>query len=279
ANGDGEIWRFHHGPGAGKPHFHPLALPGHGPLTWQDPPDHPWHHGLWFSWKLINGVNFWEERRATGRSDGTTEWSNVEITTADDFSATIEMDLAYRGDDGEPALRERRRILIVPPAPNGRYFLDWTMTFTAARDVLLDRTPLPHEPGGKVYGGYAGLSVRLTSALQERQAVSTDGPVSFEQQRHRSSARAFDYNGLVNGVPMGIAILDHEYNVNTPSPWYVIRGEVMSFLSPAVIADAPRALAAGETMTLRYRVVVHPGRWTAARLAREYTSFGRDQSE
>ncbi len=153
------------------------------------------------------------------------------------------------------------------------------MTFTAARDVLLDRTPLPDEPGGKVYGGYAGLSVRLTSALRERQAVGADGPVSFEHERHRSRARAFDYNGLVKGVPMGIAILDHEDNVNTPSPWYVIRGDVMSFFSPAVLADAPRALAAGETMTLRYRVIVHPGRWTAARLAREYASFSRSQSE
>jgi type 1 glutamine amidotransferase len=279
ADGDGEIWRFHHGPRAGKPHFHPLALPGHAALTWQDPPDHPWHHGLWFSWKLINGVNFWEESRATGRSDGTTEWSNVEIATGDDFSAAIEMDLAYRVDDGESALRERRQILIAPPGPGGRYHLDWTMTFTAARDVLLDRTPLPGEPGGKVYGGYAGLSARLTSALRERQAVSAEGPVSFEHERHRSRARALDYSGLVNGVPMGIAILDHEDNVNTPSPWYVIRGGVMSFFSPAVICDAPRALAAGETMTLRYRVIMHPGRWTAARLAREHARFGPEQRE
>jgi type 1 glutamine amidotransferase len=279
ADGDGEIWRFHHGPRAGKPHFHPLALPGHGPLTWQDPPDHPWHHGLWFSWKHINGVNFWEESRASGRSDGATEWSNVEFATGDDFSAAIELDLAYRVDDGEPALTERRQILITPPGPDGRYHLDWTMTFTAARDVLLDRTPLPGEPGGKVYGGYAGLSVRLTSALRQRQAVSADGPVSFERQRHRSRARAFDYNGLVNGVPMGIAILDHEYNPNTPSPWYVIRGDVMSFFSPAVIAEGPRSLTAGETMTLRYRIIVHPGRWTATHLAREHARFGPDHRE
>jgi len=224
-------------------------------------------------------VNYWEEDRATGRSEGTTEWSNVRITAGDDFSATIEMDVAYRVGDAEPLLTERRRIATSPPGPGGAYHLDWTMTFTAARDVVLDRTPLPGESGGKTWGGYAGLSVRLASALEERQAVSADGPVNFAQSRHRSRARAFDYNGAIDGTPMGIAILDHDENVNSPSPWYVIRGDVMSFFTPAVIADGPRALAAGERMTLRYRVIVHPGRWTAEDLALAHARFNAGTTE
>jgi type 1 glutamine amidotransferase len=273
ADGDGVIWRFHYERGAGKPYFHPLALPGHPALTWEAPPDHPWHYGLWFSWKFINGVNYWEQSRDTGRSDGTTQWPSVKVNAYPDLSALIEMEVAYRVDKGDPVLREQRRIRVSRPGSDGSYFLDWTMTFTAAQDVVLDRTPLPHEPGGKTWGGYAGLSVRLASALKDRQVVSADGPVSFAQSRHRSRARAFDYSGVIDGTPMGIAILDHAANVNSPSPWYVIRGDVMSFFTPGGSAAAPRGLAAGESLTLRYRVIVHPGRWTADDLVRTHDFF------
>ena len=37
--------------------------------------------------------------------------------------------------------------------------------------------------------------------------------------------------------------------------------------------DAGTALKSGETMTLRYRVIVHPGRFDADRLNREYERF------
>ena len=272
-NNDRVIWRFNHGTDAGKPHFHPVALPEGPTLTWQDPPDHPWHHGLWFSWKLINGVNYWEEDRATGLAAGRTGWTDVQIVTEEDHSARIEIDLTYREPEGEPVLTERRVIDVSPPAEDGTYHLDWTMTFMAEQDALLDRTPLPHEQGGKVYGGYAGLSVRFVSGFEDRQAVSSSGEVTFEDHRHRSRAVAMEYNGVARGVRAGIAIFDHPENLNAPSPWYVIREPVMSYFSPAVICYGQHLLPAGESMTMRYRVVVHGGQWNAARLVAESGRF------
>jgi hypothetical protein len=43
----------------------------------------------------------------------------------------------------------------------------------------------------------------------------------------------------------------------------------MRYFSPALLCYGPHTLKAGTAMTLRYRVVVHPGRWDAARLRRE----------
>ena len=64
---DGQaVWRLNCGGDQPKPHFHPVALPDGRVLTWDRPPDHVWHHGLWFSWKFINGLNYWEPDRATG---------------------------------------------------------------------------------------------------------------------------------------------------------------------------------------------------------------------
>ena len=52
----GLLWRFNYDPALDVPYFHPVNAPGGGTLTWDRPADHPWHHGLWFSWKFINGV-------------------------------------------------------------------------------------------------------------------------------------------------------------------------------------------------------------------------------
>ena len=40
----------------------------------------------------------------------------------------------------------------------------------------------------------------------------------------------------------------------------------MSFFTPAVLCNGPHAMAAGERLRLRYRVIVHPHRWSAVRL-------------
>ena len=58
-NGTDLIWQFNYNNRFGRPYFHPLCL-NNSILTCASPPDHPWHLGLWFSWKFINGVNYWE---------------------------------------------------------------------------------------------------------------------------------------------------------------------------------------------------------------------------
>src|SRR4051794_817653 len=44
-----------------RPHVHPVATPSGVVLTRDAPPDHPWHHALWFTIKFVNEENFWEE--------------------------------------------------------------------------------------------------------------------------------------------------------------------------------------------------------------------------
>jgi len=270
----GVIWQFNYGEQAAKPFFHPLALTTGEVLTCQAPPDHPWHHGLWFCWKYINGVNYWEENKATGRSDGLTRWTNVRIQTRHARSARIDLDLTYEDPDGQAVLTEQRIVRISAPDSDGQYHLDWKMTFTAgAEDVVLDRTPLPDEPGGQIWGGYAGLSVRLAKELEDRQVINAKGSVSFENDRHRSRSQCMDYSGMIGSAPAGIAILDDRQSRNFPTPWYAIRSDVMSFFSPAVICYGPHTLPAGRRMTLEYRVIVHPHRWDTRRLRSEAVSF------
>jgi hypothetical protein len=274
--GEQVVWQLNHSAQENKAYFHPIALPDGPTLTWDRPPDHVWHHALWFSWKFINGVNYWEIDPQTGRPAGRTTWSNVTVETRTDFSARIRMDLAFVDPAGVAVMTGTRDVEVSAPDTSGKYHLDWTCRFTAGnKDVLLDRTPLPGEPGGVDWGGYAGLSVRFAPGLNDRRAVSSRGPIPLENGVFRGPAAAMDYSGVIGGKPVGIAICDHPSNLNHPTPWYVIASDPMSYISPAVICFQPTTVPAGKSFTLRYRVIVHPDRWDAARLRREAEQYGQ----
>lgn len=269
------VWRFNFPPAPAKPHFHPVALPGQPPLTWVAPPDHPWHLGFWFSWKFINGVNFWETDAKTGRSDGLTHVVAIRPLARADFSARIELEIGYEPDaNAGIVLHELRVIEISPPSHDGSYRFDWMMTFTAAgAPVRLDRTPLPSEPDGKPWGGYAGLTWRFAREFTEWRVVNTEDV--HGEQTHGQPANACDFSGRLDGVAMGVAMVAHAENPHAPSPWYVTMDPATPFacLMPAPLFDGAHVIRPRDSFTLRYRTIVHPGRWTADRLRAETEAF------
>ncbi|MGD0094798.1 MAG: DUF6807 family protein, partial [Planctomycetota bacterium] len=175
--GEQVVWQFNFKKEEGKPYFHPVTIAGGETLTDLRPADHMWHRALWFSWKHINGLNYWEEDKKTGKSQGETELVDAKVTANDDHSARCELNLSYH-PPGKPAvLAEKRTIAVSAPGADGAYRMDWTMVFTAAdADVVLDRTPIAGEPNGVGWGGYAGLSLRLAPALKQWSFVGSEGP-------------------------------------------------------------------------------------------------------
>jgi len=120
-SGDKVVWQLSFDPAKGKPFFHPVSVNGGTSLTNFRPEDHPWHYGLWFSWKLINGANYWEENRQTGRAQGTTRWNPPKIETKADGSATIVFEITYTHPSGRVDLTEARRLNVSAPTPDGTY--------------------------------------------------------------------------------------------------------------------------------------------------------------
>ncbi len=272
------VWQFNYAATNTKPFFHPVAVPDGPVVTWNAPPDHQWHHALWFSCKYLNQINYWETEAGGEGGRGLTHWTEPQIQLAPDFSAKIGMDITYQPTNGQPVMTEHRDVAISPPDEDDTYHQDWTMTFTAAgQDVVIDRTPLPGEPGGKPWGGYAGLSVRFPKEIKEVQAMTPLGMIGFADGKFRGKATAVDYTGLMEGHEAGIAILDAPGNVNSPSPWYAISDSSMHYFSPAVVQDHPYTLKAGQSFTLRYRVVIHPGRWSSAQLRAATMHYAENQ--
>jgi type 1 glutamine amidotransferase len=269
---DGQtIWQFN-AAGGSKPYFHPLCVVGSNPLTMPKPADHPWHLAHWFSWKYINGVNYWEENEK-GESDGLTVVKNWQHDCRDDGSATITMTLDYQPSiTVAPVLSEKRTITISAPVADGSYYLDWAQEFTAEQDITLDRTPVPGEPHGFSWGGYAGLSVRFSNDLKN--VLTSFGGKAELKKRDGADVMdvyhcpAAEMNGVLDGKEYGIAIIPSPKNHGFGN-WYVIQGKDFLYYSPATLLSGAYFLKKGECFNLQHRVCIHKGRWDAKRLTKE----------
>jgi hypothetical protein len=276
------IWRFSHDPAKGKPFFDPLTVAGGPALTNFRPEDHPWHYGLWFSWKYINKANYWEEDRASGKAEGSTRWSEPTIVTHADGSASITLELTYTnakdGDvrKGKLDMTEKRTLNVSAVAPDGSYSIDWRARFTAGPDgAELDRTPLLGEPGGAVNGGYAGLGLRLANRPLVLTDVTVDGPVTqWASDRARPNGPAVGCNFASDGKDIGgIAIFSDPANTKGPATWYLINSPEMRFACPSLLAPGIIKLAPGATLDLHYLIAVSPTAWTPDSLKARYDAW------
>lgn len=269
------VWQFNFDKKQPKPYFHPVCLTDGTELTWHRPPDHPWHYGLWFSWKYINGLNYWEEDRKTGLPEGRTEIKNVEVTPNRDYSAQLEMQLSYHPPSQREVLAELCRINLSKPDKDGGYHIDWTSRFTAGTaDVLLDRTPIAGEKGGQSWGGYAGLSVRLAKDVTNWHVTDSEGRRDLES--HGKKARWINFAGQASeSEDFSITIFDHPDNLRHPSPCFVIMDPKVPFgyFSPALLFNKPYTLPAGKSFSLKYRVLIQPGQAQKKQLEAEWESF------
>jgi hypothetical protein len=273
ARGDRVVWQFNYKADGGKPYFHPITVAGSPVLTDFRPADHPWHRALWFSWKYINGVLYWEEDRKTGKAPGETELTHVKVTAGDDHAAQFELALSYH-PPGKPAvLTEKRTLQVSPPAADGGYFIDWLSVFTAGdADVLLDRTPIPGQANGVAWGGYAGLSLRLAPALRGWQFADSEGPVN----KVWKEARWMSFGGPTGkGTSAAIIVLDHPKSFRHPTPWYLIGS--MPYFSPAVLYREPYTLPARKSILLKYRIVFQPGPLDRGAAERQRQQFAKQE--
>ncbi len=284
-SGTNIVWRFNFDPAKGKPFFHPVSVAGGPALTNFKPEDHPWHYGLWFSWKYIyplhstNHINYWEEDRATGHAQGRTRWDPPVIQTTPDGGATIHLDLKYISPTNQVDLTEEREITVSAPASDGSYTIRWKAHFVAGPEpVVLDRTPMPGELDGQTNGGYAGLAFRMAGLPLGVNMLSTAGPVTnFIADRARPRADAVAFNFTDADKPVGsVAILSSRQNLGRNPPWYMVNeaARTFRFACAAILAPRPIAIRAGGSLNLEYCVIVRPGAWTVESLkAAQATSF------
>ena len=258
-------WKLDYGSTA-KPFIHPLRTPAGHTLSLAEPYDHLWHRGLWFTFKFVNGDNFWEENV----DHGVQRIEDVpDISHAEKDEVAIRMNLGWiQPRTGDMVLKEERHISY--RCGDDADTFDWTTSLVAQRNVTLDRTPYT------TWGGYGGLSFRGARGWAIDRYRLPDAAV-IERPAGQHGAWC-DLSGKLDGGSEpsgGLSILDHPENILYPTPWYA-GGSSMTFINAALLFDQPLSLASGEELRLRYRVLVHDGIWEQDRLEAERARFSSE---
>lgn len=240
------VWRFEIANRENKPFVHPLCLPDGRCITDARPKDHPWHLGLWFCWKFINGLNYWEPRSPAAGNlfpDGMTVVRDFKVEPRGG-ACDVALSLWYgpRADPGKVLLEERRTVRFSEPDEKGGYGIRSTHVFTARDAVKLDcRRPV----------GYGGLSIRMAPLVRTFTMSGTGGePDQTKNVGGPKEMTAVRYVDPASG---------HGIEVKMLAPLESERFYTWSdhrYVNPMPIYEKPLELKAGETFTLDYEVTV-----------------------
>lgn len=278
-NGNNTLVRFNLACAPLDPHFEVLATADGHNLVWVAPPDHVWHYGLWFSWKTINGVNFWETNRKTRAQQGLNVVHDPKIVSRPD---ALSASLSYRerslpDPQGLAVLEDRVEIVIHKPQGDTGLQVEWRIVTMALEDVVLDRTPPPGDDSKtKGWGGYGGFSWRGAKDLHDVNFTDSEGRRG-EQGVHRQRASWLSVTGLLEQRKAGLLFIPHAQNPRQPSSWYVKDLEKIPFwyVNPAILLEKPLKLAKGESIQHRYLLIVNDGDWSPERCQAEATAFAK----
>lgn len=285
-NPDGSsLWRYDYG-SKPKSFFHPLCTPKGFCLSLFEPSDHVWHRGLWFTFKFVNGENFWEESAPFG-----TQQTPVPPTVVHHGDGSFQWisQLEWQRPNGAGRVLHETRQITYRPLGDDSYALDWEVSLGGERerlnfydadlgqqsvsmmrgggDVLLDRTPFT------TWGGYGGLTMRGNRNWLQTRLLFPDG--STDERPKGVPAQWCDFSGTFDGGKAwsgGIALFDHPENVRHPSPWYGATGRG-HYLNAALLFHEPLTLQAGSVLHLRYRALIHDDLWETARLQSAYNIY------
>jgi len=232
------------------PYFAPLSGPVTGvSLTTESALPYPHHRGLWLGCEPLNGGDYWSDgplEKGQIRSEGPKVVDNLTTPT----SAVITDRCQWIRPSAPSPFTDQRRITISVPNDHIR-LLDIEFKLHAMEDITIKRAKhsffaLRCAPDiSPMYGGV------LMNSEGGAGAAGTYG----------KPARWCGYHGRRAFRPEvieGIAIMNHPQNPWQPCPWFTRDYGHLS-PSPFNFRKQPWQMSKGETLELKYRVVLHTG--------------------
>ncbi|MDX1932984.1 MAG: DUF6807 family protein [Capsulimonadales bacterium] len=268
-----------------RPFFSPIRTPDGIEITAHSPVDHFWHRGLWFTYKYVNRVNYWEENQEIVGRQVVPE-SAMLTTDIDPGRSRVRWahPLSWiDARDGQTIerLREDREIT-VESLSDGALVLTLRSAVTPAEETTLDRTPF------STWGGYGGLYVRMTQALQKQRLVlagetPTESP-RFEAaavgSRHRWAGieGRLDTDADIGERWAAFVFLPSTRNRRYPEPFYGDARPFYNFFGPAPLFAEPIVLTAGETFVYEVRTLILPRRIDIEEVERHFETWNGTQT-
>ncbi len=260
-----------------KPILWPIIGPTGQPVTRAYPMlevageqhDHVHQRSCWLTHGSVNGIDFWSEDETKGHGtivhrgfDQAEGGSQVRITTHNDWLAP----------DGKRQCEDIRRITLSADAT--RRYLDFDFTLKAS-----DGPVVFGDTKEGSFGVRVASSMRAENNLPGR-IVNSEGQTGDAAWGKR--AAWVDYSGPVDGRTVGIAILNHPSSFRFPTWWHVrgyglFAANVFGLHDFAGEGDGSYTLPAGESLRLKYRIVLHAGDEAAGDIAGVYRAYAKDE--
>lgn len=242
------------------PFFFPVNGPSGASVTSMRNGQYPHHSSLFFGCDKVNEGNYWQE----GLERGQILSLKARIAEASDEKIIIEDECIWTRPDAEAPIKDLRKITISAPEDD-IFQIDFEISLQMLMDVIIEKT------------NHSLFSVRMDpdlSVINGGVMVNAEGEKG-ENTTFGQSSPWIDYYGTRgNGAIEGIAILQHPDNKWFPAPWFT---RDYGFFSPTPMYwpenDEFIRLNKGETINLKYRVLVHSGDTEDAGIARTYVQW------
>ncbi|MFD8496699.1 PmoA family protein [Amycolatopsis sp. NPDC059657] len=250
-----------------KPYLHPVrTLAGHV-VTAYRPNDHRWHKGIQLTATDVSGQNFWGGVTYV-RDQGYVELPNVGSMRHEDFvigeqgpaRVSFEERLTWHTQAGEHWVDEVRE-LVVRDVDDGTWALEFGTALTNTRaEPLVLGSPTTN---GREMAGYTGLFWRGPRAFTDGEVIGADGLGGPEIMG--KPARWLAYIGHHDEVDHASTMLFMDHPDNKSTHWF-LRNTPFPAVNPSFAFFDPLELVPGDTLKLRYRVVIADGAWDRDRL-------------
>lgn len=237
---------YHFNPDEKYPFFYPVNGPTSGAsVTSMRNGEYPHHSSLFFGCDKVNGGNYWQE----GLDRGQIISIGARILEAKGERVVIEDECIWKRPDAQAPIMDRRKITISSPSKS-LYQLDFDVEMEMLMDVTILKT------------NHSLFSARIDPDLSVKQGgvmINTEGATGEKATFGVGSPWIDCYGERKTGIE-GIVLMQHPTNKWYPSPWFT---RDYGFVSPTPMYwpadDKATLLKKGETIKLRYRVLVHAG--------------------
>jgi hypothetical protein len=261
------------------PYLHPLTAPSganvlrHWPME-EDAPteekDHPHHRGLWLSHGNVNGFDFWA---GFDKKNASIKLNSITGKKTENGRAEFTSDLTWTAVGNDLLQETRSHEFSKPDASTLR--IDIRSTLTALEDAVTF---------GDTKEGSFAIRTDRTLRVKGKEAKATltnsSGETNLAAWGKRANWAA--YSGPdEKGEAVVVAIIDNPSSFRNPTHWHA-RDYGLLAANPFGIHDFEKTkdktagshvLKKGESITLKYTVIIHSGSLESAKLDEVYKSL------
>ncbi|WP_339911247.1 PmoA family protein [Symmachiella dynata] len=238
------------------PYFYPLNGPKSGlPLTTESALPYPHHRSLWLGCDPLNGGNYWGDNALkTGQIRSVELALDTEKQT--DTSVTFNEKCEWTRPGSTP-LKDVRQYTVTRPH-DSQIWIDCEFGITAIEDISIKRAK---------HSFFAMRAASDISPAYGGTLMNSHGDINAKGTYGKTAdwCGYFGKRKLRPDLVEGICIMNHPDNFGGNCPWFT---RDYGHLSPSPLAflKSPWTMSEGETLDLRYRVVLHVGTPQEAKL-------------